>query len=226
MDGTKIAIVNPETLIECNYGEVGEIWVSGGNIARGYWRKPKLTETTFNAYIADTVKGPFLRTGDLGFLQDGELFITGRIKDVIIIRGQNHYPQDIELTVENSHIALKPGSGAAFTVEVNNQERLVIVQEVERTYLRKLNIYEVVGDISEAVTAKHGLQVYSTVFIKTGSIPKTSSGKIQRHACKNAFLNGSLKVLQDWSENPSQKSNFRHLKTEVESLLYKVQSCK
>ncbi|WP_088242931.1 fatty acyl-AMP ligase [Calothrix rhizosoleniae] len=222
----KIAIVNPETLIECNYGEVGEIWVSGGNIARGYWRKPKLTETTFNAYIADTVKGPFLRTGDLGFLQDGELFITGRIKDVIIIRGQNHYPQDIELTVENSHIALKPGSGAAFTVEVNNQERLVIVQEVERTYLRKLNIYEVVGDISEAVTAKHGLQVYSTVFIKTGSIPKTSSGKIQRHACKNAFLNGSLKVLQDWSENPSQKSNFRHLKTEVESLLYKVQSCK
>ncbi|MEO1427758.1 MAG: fatty acyl-AMP ligase [Cyanobacteria bacterium J06633_8] len=220
----KIAIVNPETLVECNHGEVGEIWVSGAHIARGYWRKPELSEKTFNAYIADTVKGPFLRTGDLGFLQNGELFITGRIKDVIIIRGQNHYPQDIELTVENSHIALKPGSGAAFTVEVNNQERLVIVQEVERSYLRKVNIDEVVAKISEVISIQHGLQIYAAVLIKTGSIPKTSSGKIQRYACKNAFLNGSLNVLQDWSENPSQKANFRNLQTDVQSLLEKVKT--
>lgn len=215
----KIAIVNPETLIECNNGEVGEIWVSGANIAQGYWRKPEQTEKTFNAYIADTVKGPFLRTGDLGILHDGELFITGRIKDVIIIRGQNHYPQDIELTVENSHIALKPGSGATFTVEIKNQERLVIVQEVERSYLRKVNVDEVVGNISEVVSVQYGLQVYAVVLIKTGSIPKTSSGKIQRYACKNAFLNGSLNILEDWSENPSQKASFRNLQTEVESLL-------
>ena len=155
--GQKIAIVNPDTLIECHDGEVGEIWVLGAHIARGYWKKPELTENTFNAYIADTVKEPFLRTGDLGFVQDGELFITGRIKDVIIIRGQNHYPQDIELTVENSHVALRAGSGAAFTVEVNNQERLVVIQEVERSYLRKVNVSEVVSNIAEAVSIQHGI---------------------------------------------------------------------
>lgn len=222
----KITIVNPETLIECNDEEVGEIWVSGANIARGYWRKPEQTEKIFNAYIADTIKGPFLRTGDLGFLQDGELFITGRIKDVIIIRGQNHYPQDIELTVENSHIALKTGSGAAFPVEVNNQERLVIVQEIERSYLYKVNVNEVVGKISEVVSIQHGLQIYAAVLIKTGSIPKTSSGKIQRYVCKNAFLNGSLNVLKDWSENPSYKANFRSLQADVQSLLEKVKARK
>ncbi|MEO1377376.1 MAG: fatty acyl-AMP ligase [Cyanobacteria bacterium J06635_10] len=222
----KIAIVNPESLIECNDEEVGEIWVRGESIARGYWRKSELSKKTFNAYIANTQQRPFLRTGDLGFLQDGELFVTGRIKDVIIIRGQNHYPQDIELTVENSHPSLKPGSGAAFMVEVKDKEQLVIVQEVERSYLRKLHIDEVVGNISQDVAAEHGLQVYAAVLVKTGSIPKTSSGKIQRHACKNAFLNGTLNVLQDWSEDPWQKANFRHLQTDVESLLGKVQAGK
>ncbi|MDJ0796946.1 MAG: fatty acyl-AMP ligase [Calothrix sp. MO_167.B12] len=222
----KIVIVNPETLIECADGEVGEIWACGESIAQGYWRKPELTQQTFNAYIANTEKESFLRTGDLGFLQDGELFVTGRIKDVIIIRGQNHYPQDIELTVENSHRALKAGSGAAFTVEAKDKERLVIVQEVERSYLRKLDVQEVVGNISQAVTAQHGLQVYATVLVKTASILKTSSGKIQRHACKNAFLNGSLNVIEDWSEDPWQKAKFRYLQTDVESLLEKVQGGK
>lgn len=222
----KIAIVNPETLINCGEKEVGEIWVRGASVAGGYWRKPELTQQTFNAYIANTQEGPFLRTGDLGFLQDGELFITGRIKDVIIIRGKNYYPQDIELTVENSHRALKHGSGTAFMVEIKDKEQLVIVQEVQRSYLNKLNIDEVVGNIFEAVTTQHGLQVYTAVLVKTGSIPKTSSGKIQRHACKNAFLNRTLNVLQDWSEDPWQKETYRHLETDVESLFKKVQSCK
>lgn len=222
----KIAIVNPETLIECRDGEVGEIWVCGESIAQGYWRKPELTQQTFNAYIADTETGPFLRTGDLGFLQDGELFVTGRIKDVIIIRGQNHYPQDIELTAQKSHLALRPDCGAAFSVEVKNKERLVIVQEVERSYLRNLDVQEVVGNISEAVTTQHGLQVYATVLVKTASIPKTSSGKIQRYVCRAAFLNGSLNVLEDWSEDPWQKASFRHLQTDVESLFEKVQAGK
>jgi acyl-CoA synthetase (AMP-forming)/AMP-acid ligase II len=191
----KIIIVNPDTYTECLPEEVGEIWIAGDNVAIGYWQRPEQTKIDFHAYLADTKAGPFLRTGDLGFLQNGELFVTGRMKDVIIIRGQNHYPQDIEFTVENSHPGLKPASGAAFTVEVKGVDRLVIVQEVERVYIRKLDIKEVIGNISQSVAAQHGLQVYKTVLVKTGSIPKTSSGKIQRYACKNRFLNDTLNLI-------------------------------
>jgi len=191
----KIIIVNPDTYTECLPEEVGEIWIAGDNVAIGYWQRPEQTKIDFHAYLADTKAGPFLRTGDLGFLQNGELFVTGRMKDVIIIRGQNHYPQDIEFTVENSHPGLKPASGAAFTVEVKGVDRLVIVQEVERAYIRKLDIKEVIGNISQSVAAQHGLQVYKAVLVKTGSIPKTSSGKIQRYACKNRFLNATLNLI-------------------------------
>lgn len=191
----KIIIVNPDTCTECLPEEVGEIWIAGDNVSIGYWQRPEQTKIDFHAYLADTKAGPFLRTGDLGFLQNGELFVTGRMKDVIIIRGQNHYPQDIEFTVENSHPGLKPASGAAFTVEVKGVDRLVIVQEVERAYIRKLDIKEVIGNISQSVAAQHGLQVYKAVLVKTGSIPKTSSGKIQRYACKNRFLNDTLNLI-------------------------------
>ena len=223
---TTVTIVNPESLTRCEKGQVGEIWVSGASIASGYWNRPETTQESFQAYLKDTGEGPFLRTGDLGFFSNGELFVTGRLKDVIIIRGQNYYPQDIEMTVQKSHLAMRHNCGAAFTVEVKGEERLVIIQEVERTYLRKLNVNEVVGNIRQAVTAEHSLQVYATVLVKTGSIPKTSSGKIQRHACKFGFLNRSLNVVEDWSEDPSQKSKFRYLKTDVESLLEKVQAGK
>ena len=135
-------------------------------------------------------------------MQDGELFVTGRIKDVIIIRGRNHYPQDIELTVENSHSALKPGSSAAFTVEIDGEERLVIVQEVERTYIRKLDVDEVVEAIRRVVSTQHELQLYAVVLLKTGSIFKTSSGKIQRQACRAAFLADTLTVVGIWQSEP------------------------
>jgi acyl-CoA synthetase (AMP-forming)/AMP-acid ligase II len=222
----KILIVDPESLTLCPDDKVGEIWVSGQSVAQGYWNRAEETKQTFHAYLADTGEGPFLRTGDLGFLQDGELFITGRIKDMMIVRGQNHYPQDIELTVEKSHPALRPGCGAAFTVEVKGEERLVVVQEVERSYLRKLNVNEVVGNIRTSVAAEHALQVYATVLVKTGSIPKTSSGKIQRHACRSGFLTGTLNVVEDWSENPQGKSKFLHLQAEVESVLQKLSASK
>ena len=194
----KIAIVNPDSLTHCTDGQVGEVWISGPSVAQGYWHRPDLTKETFNAYLADTKEGPFLRTGDLGFFQDGELFITGRLKDLIIIRGRNHYPQDIELTVEHSHPALRPGNGAAFSVEVDNGERLVIVQEVERTHLRKLNVDEIVEAIRRNVSQNHELQVDGVVLIKTGTIPKTSSGKIKRHACKTGFIDNSLTVVGEW----------------------------
>jgi acyl-CoA synthetase (AMP-forming)/AMP-acid ligase II/acyl carrier protein len=200
----KIAIADPESLTQCPEGKIGEIWVSSPSVASGYWKQPEKTEETFRAYLADIGIGPFLRTGDLGFLQDGELFVTGRLKDLIIIRGRNHYPQDIELTVTQSHPALRPSCGAAFSVEVGGVEQLAIACEVERNYLRRLDVKSVIAAIRQAVSEHHEIQVYVVVLLKTASIPKTSSGKIKRHACQAGFLDGSLDVVGDWTANPQE----------------------
>jgi len=189
----EIVIVHPQRLTRCQPDEVGEIWVSGPSIGQGYWNRKQETEETFRAYLADSRERLFLRTGDLGFLQNGELFITGRLKDLIIIRGRNLYPQDIELTAERSHPALRKDSVAAFAVEVKNEEKLVVVQELE--FRQKPSFEEVIAAIRQAVSLEHEVQVYAVVLIKGGSIPKTSSGKIQRRACKAEFLAGILKVL-------------------------------
>ncbi|MHC0066348.1 amino acid adenylation domain-containing protein [Nostoc sp. UIC 10890] len=189
----KVVIANPENLSSCKPDEIGEIWVSGPSIGQGYWNRPQETVDTFHAYLSDTGVGPFLRTGDLGFLQNEELFITGRVKDLIIIRGRNLYPQDIEITVECSHSSLRSGSGAAFTVEVNNEERLVVVQELE--FRVKPNLEEVIATIRQAVTEEHEVQVYAVVLIKPGSIPKTSSGKIQRRATRVQWQKGELDIV-------------------------------
>ncbi|MBD2300898.1 non-ribosomal peptide synthetase [Nostoc sp. FACHB-190] len=191
----KIAIVNPETLTRCQPNEVGEIWVAGPSVTQGYWNQPEQTEYTFRAYLKDTQAGPFLRTGDLGFLQAGELFVTGRLKDLIIIRGRNHYPQDIEWSVEQSHPSLQPSGGAAFTIDVDGEEKLIIAQEVKRSFLRNLATEEVIRTIRQAVVAEHELQVYAVLLLKPGSIPKTTSGKIQRHACRTNFLAGSWESI-------------------------------
>src|SRR5262249_11185788 len=161
------------------------------------------------AYIADTGEGPFLRTGDLGFFLDGELFVTGRLKDLLIIRGRNHYPQDIELTVEQSHQALRPGCGAVVEVSFEGKEQLVAIQEVERSDLRQLNVEAVAGAIRQSVAQQHALQIYGVVLLKTGSIPKTTSGKIQRHACQAGFVAGTLdevgrSILEPWDELESE----------------------
>jgi len=196
--GQKVVIVNPDTCVSCPPDRVGEIWVSGPGIAQGYWRKPAETQYTFRAHLADTGEGPFLRTGDLGFMHDSELFVIGRLKDLIIIRGRNHYPQDIELTVEQSHPVLRSGSGVAFSVDAMSEEQLVIVQEVERHY-RHINLDEVFDSIRQAVAEQHDLQVYAIVLVKTGSILKTSSGKLQRKASRQAFLDGTLDVVKQWT---------------------------
>ena len=196
--GQTIAIANPDTLTKCQDGEIGEIWAKSDSLAQGYWNRPELTQATFQAALVDTQEGGFLRTGDLGFLQDGELFVTGRLKDLIIIRGRNYYPQDIELTVDNAHEAVVPGASAAFAVEIDGSEKLVITQEIKRTYLRKLDTEAVAKAIRQAVSQQHELNPSTIVFLKTGSIPKTSSGKIQRHACKAGFLAESLNVVGEW----------------------------
>lgn len=194
----KIAIVDPERLVRCADGEVGEVWLSGPSIAKGYWWRPEETEHTFQARTADTGEGPFLRTGDLGFLDGGELFVTGRIKDLIIVRGVNHYPQDIELTVEHCDGALRPNSGAAFSFECDGRSLLAVVQEVERGH--QGDAQRILDAIRVAVAREHELQLDAIVLVRAGSVPKTSSGKIQRHACRKHFLDGQLKVVAQWPE--------------------------
>ncbi len=189
-----IAIVDPDTSRRCSGGQIGEIWVAGPNVAQGYWNREDSTAATFGAHVADGGEGPFLRTGDLGFFHDGEVFISGRIKDLIIIRGRNHFPQDIERTVESSHPVLRPGCGAAFSIDVNGDERLVVVQEVARTF-READLAAVVGTIRQEVTKNHELAAHAVALIKPGHIPKTSSGKIQRQACRQLFLTEALDPL-------------------------------
>ncbi|MBD2293363.1 amino acid adenylation domain-containing protein [Anabaena sphaerica FACHB-251] len=212
----QIVIANPDTLTCCASDEIGEIWVSGPSIGHGYWNHPEETEQTFHAYLQDTGAGPFLRTGDLGFLHDGELFITGRAKDLIIIRGRNLYPQDIELTAERSHQMLRAGSVAAFAVEVEKEEQLVVVQELE--FRAKPNIEEVTAAIRKAITEEHEIQVYAVVLIKAGTIPKTSSGKIQRRATKARFLEDTLEIVGSSILEISQTTEAEEVLTRSELL--------
>ena len=197
-----VIIVDSETLTECKEDRVGEIWVAGPSVAQGYWQRPEESDYTFHAHLQDG-SGPFLRTGDMGFVQNGELFITGRLKDLIIIRGSNHYPQDIEKTVEASHPALRLNGSAAFSIEAEGEERLVIVQEVERTALSS-NLDEVVTAIREAIATQHEIQVYAIALIRPGSLPKTSSGKVQRRGSRESYLDGSLSIMRLWTLEQDQ----------------------
>ena len=199
--GQEIVIVEPESARRCAEGEIGEIWVKGASVAKGYWRQPEKTEATFHAYLSPPNvgggrggAGPFLRTGDLGFSLDRELFVTGRIKDLIIIRGRNHYPQDIELTAQESHMALQPHCGAAFSVQMEGQERVVVLFELKRRH-RKANVEEVADAIRAAVAQQHQLDLYAVVLIRPARMPKTTSGKVQRHLCRKGFLENTLPVI-------------------------------
>ena len=191
----EIVIVDPETFTRCAPGTVGEIWVSGPGVAQGYWNDDVETERIFQAYLPETGEGPFLRTEDLGFLLGGKLFVTGRLKDLIIIRGLNHYPQDIELTVERCHTALRPGCCATFSVDVAGEEQLVIIQEVDQR--RQFRAETLIESINEAVAREQELQAHAIVLVTPGTVPKTSSGKIQRYACREAFLRGALDVVAE-----------------------------
>ena len=190
----QVVIVDPETLSHRPHGQVGEIWVKGASVAQGYWNRPDTTAFTFMATTADTAEGPFLRTGDLGVIQDDELFVVGRVKDLIIIRGRNHYPQDIETTVQACHPSLKPGCGAAFSIPVNDEERLVVVQEVVGK--PTVDLDTVASGISRAVAEHHEIQVHAVALIKPGTLPKTSSGKVQRHLCRTKFLAQELEAIR------------------------------
>ncbi len=189
-------IVNPDTFRECKPGEIGEIWVKGASVSKGYYSRKEATKETFQNYLKDSGDGPYLRTGDLGFVEDGNFFIAGRVKDLIIIRGTNHYPQDIELTVEQAHPELRPGCSAVFTIDKESGEELAVVCEVR--HHKNQNFKEIIQAIREAVTSNHDIQASSIVLIKARTIFKTSSGKIMRRATKAAFLENKLSVVERW----------------------------
>jgi acyl-CoA synthetase (AMP-forming)/AMP-acid ligase II len=194
--GQRIAIVDPETRRRLEADHIGEVWVGGPHICKGYWSNPATTRSTFRARIEGEDEF-WLRTGDLGFIDEaGELFITGRIKDVIIVRGINYYPQDIENTVYDSHPSLRRYCGAVFSVLTENtEEKVVLVQEVERVHRRDLEIDEIIGCIREAVVNEHEIALDSIVLIRPGSIPKTTSGKIQRSLARRMWLQNSFKAV-------------------------------
>jgi acyl-CoA synthetase (AMP-forming)/AMP-acid ligase II len=200
--GERIAIVDPESHGRLLADRVGEVWVAGPNVARGYWRNADAAAAVFGGRIdgeedeADDDKA-WLRTGDLGFVDEtGELFITGRLKEIVIIRGANHYPQDIEDTVQSCDPALRRHGGAAFTVrEGDEAEKLVVVQEVERTYRNRIAPDEIIGRIREAIVSEHEIVPYQIALLRPGALPKTTSGKIQRGLSRQLWLAGSLDRL-------------------------------
>ena len=230
--GMEVMIVDPETSVLCPPDGIGEIWIRGESVTQGYWNRPEETEQTFHAYLADTDagpgEGPFLRTGDLGFLKDGELFVTGRLKDLIIIRGQNYYPQDIEITVERTLDFVKANHCAAISITVERQERLVIAMEASRELTRKIKavrkqqgpspnehseqsakareeldrtVANLAHRVREAVAREHEISLYALAFVKPGEFPRTTSGKVQRRACRALFLEEKDKPLFFWHEH-------------------------
>jgi acyl transferase domain-containing protein/acyl-CoA synthetase (AMP-forming)/AMP-acid ligase II/acyl carrier protein len=201
----EIAIVDPESLIKLGDSQVGEIWVAGSNIAQGYWQQPDASERAFGGYIAETGEGPFLRTGDLGFLKNGELYINGRLKDLIIIRGRNYYPQDIEWTIEQAHPGVRAGCVAAFSVDVDGRERLIVAAEVDR-HFRSESVEEAVSAIRERIAEEHELEVFAVALLKFGKIPRTTSGKIQRHACRADYLGEKLNIVGQWQQQTKELS--------------------
>jgi fatty acid CoA ligase FadD28 len=185
-----VRIVDPETRSERPAEMIGEIWVQGDNVCLGYWGKPEHTDETFGASIVaaspGTPDGPWLRTGDLGFISEGELFIAGRIKDILIVRGLNHYPDDIEATIQE----VSGGRVAAISVEDDSGEQLVAIIEVkDRGEGAREKLDNVKRDVTSAISKTHGLSAADLVLVPRGSIPITTSGKIRRAACVEMYRN-------------------------------------
>ena len=208
---TRVLIVNPDTCRRCAPSEIGEIWLSSPSVTKGYWRREEETSQTFGAMLTDDGSGPYLRTGDLGVLIDGELFVAGRLKDLLIVRGFKHYPQDLELTVERQHPAIRPGCVAVFPLEAHD-ERIAVAAELDPRRLdmeslapflsREGNlanaISDLIGRICQAVAEIHGVQLHTIALLKPGALPKTTSGKIPHRACAQALSGGQLAELVRW----------------------------
>ena len=222
----EIVIVDPDSSTPCDPEHVGEIWISGKNVAHGYWGKTRETKLAFQARLAGDGDRSYLRTGDLGFFYRGEIFVTGRLKDLIIINGTNHYPEDIERSVEKSHPLIRAGHCAAFSVDSTGQEQLIVIAELDRHRLAQahkntristkeitletqstpsFDSDSVIRDILRVVSENHDLSIHAISLIKQADLPKTSSGKIQRHACRDRFVDDTLDVIAQWRTNSPKR---------------------
>jgi 8-amino-7-oxononanoate synthase len=221
-EGTRVIVVDPLSRRTTSANEIGEIWISGASVAKGYWNQPAESEATFGAFTADTSEGPYLRTGDLGAIQNGELFITGRLKDLIILRGRNIYPQDVERAIEDAAEFVKPNCSAAFMIGDLGQETLAVALEASRELVRQLRhaakdndnptaehniqsegnrhseVEALVNRIREQIAERLEVVPARVVFVQPGAFPRTSSGKVQRQACKTGLENGTLPAIYEW----------------------------
>jgi acyl-CoA synthetase (AMP-forming)/AMP-acid ligase II len=190
-----LRIVNPVTLEACPGGQVGEIWVSGSSVAQGYWNKHELSQEIFQAYITGTEEGPFLRTGDLGFVLEGQLYIVGRIKDLIISAGRKHFPEDLEHCVRESHPAFHGMPGAIFSVELEGQEEVVVLQKINGDLTAGVQEEDLFRAVQRALS-QDNIRADAIVIVDRETIPRTTSGKVQRHQCRQDFL---AKKFDGWA---------------------------
>jgi len=198
MDELTARIVDPETLVLCGDGEIGELWVAGDSVTLGYWERPETTEAAFLAHIQGTSEGPFYRTGDLAFMVDDELHVCGRLKDMIIIRGQNFSPTDIEVAVEHCHPSLRVDFGVAISVEADDEERLVVVYEIAESGSDVPDISSITRSVANVVADVFELQLHGFVLVKRGTLPKTTSGKVTRAKTRDELLGNELNVVGQW----------------------------
>ncbi|CAM2068040.1 AMP-binding protein [Sulfidibacter corallicola] len=213
-----LEVVDPQSEAPCPNGNIGEIWVSGPSIAQGYFNQEALTERVFGAELGAYPGRKFLRTGDLGFLFEDQLYVTGRLKDLIIIRGRNYYPHDLERTVEYCHPAIRPGCAAAFSIEVDREEQLVLVQEIQRK-CDPAELPRVIEHIRRTISEQFEVRTYAIALIRQGTIPKTSSGKIRRSFTRHLFLEDKLEVI---GKDVLQSDEVSHGYAECEELAAKL----
>lgn len=203
-EDTVVQVVDPETCRRLDDGQIGEVWISGACVAAGYWLRPHETESDFRArVVGDSDDTIFLRSGDLGFLHEGDLYITGRRKDLIVINGENYYPADIEFTAEQIHETLRVSSTCAFSIEDAGVEKLVVAVETDGKVRRGTKPHELIRDISTAIWREHGIPTFSVLLVKRGALFRTTSGKLRRGACRNAYLAGELPLVT-WTDPSPQ----------------------
>ncbi len=194
--GQEIAIVNPKDKTPCQPFEIGEVWVRGDSVSQGYWQQEALNQEIFQAQLQGQTDTPYLRTGDAGFIDDkGELYITGRLKEMVIIRGKNHFPQDIETSAQLTNPALRHGFGAAFSVDNGQQESLVLINEVCKHHKDTIDIEQLHQSISERLRAEQAIELSALILIKQGTLPRTTSGKIRRRHCRDLFINNAIEKV-------------------------------
>lgn len=194
---TRVLIVDPVTRAPLSEDVTGEIWLSGPSVAQGYWSRPQ-TSYKFNGFLAPSGDGPFLRTGDLGVIHAGEIFIRGRLDDLVVVRGHNCYPEDLEPHIEASHPALEPNGCAVFGFELGEEQRLGVAAEVRRTAVRGVDADALVRAIVAAVSEAHQLEISAVVLLRPRTLPRTRSGKRQRGECRRRFLDRSLDAIETW----------------------------